>query len=138
MAFAGSAFLLLILGVAAGLGWGVTTGDIGSILPKVILMSISKIPSVWVIIGIVSLLYGLIPRASSVISWGLLGIFVIIEMAWESQMVDWAVMKLTPLAYAHYTIPVSQLSVLPLFWLTCLAGLLTYIGMLGFKRRSIG
>ena len=137
IAFAGSAFLLLMLGLATGMGWGVATGDIGSVLPKVILMSVSKIPSVWVMIGIVSILYGLIPKASSIISWGLLGLFVVIEMAWEFQLVDWSVMKLTPMAYAHYSIPVSQLPVLPLFGLTCLAGIFTYIGMLGFKRRSI-
>lgn len=137
IAFAGSAFLLLMLGAGAGLGWGIAAGDVGNILPKVILMSISKIPSVWVIIGIVSFLYGLIPRAATIISWSLLGLFLAIEMAWEFQLVGWSVMKLTPLAYAHYTIPLSQLPVLPLVGLTFLAGLLTCIGILGFKRRSI-
>lgn len=138
IAFAGSAFLLLVLGLAAGLGWGLAIGDVSSVLPRVLGMSISKIPAVWVMAGIASMLYGLLPRAASVLSWSLLGLFIIIEMLWEAQVVDWTVMRLIPFSYVHYTIPISELPLTPLFWLTCLAALLTAIGLMGFRRRSIG
>ena len=67
MAFVGSAFLQLVLGLSAGLGWGLTIGDVGSVLPRVLGMSLSKIPVVWVIVGITAMLYGLLPRAASIL-----------------------------------------------------------------------
>jgi ABC-2 type transport system permease protein len=84
------------------------------------------------------MVYGLLPRAASVLSWGVLCLFVVIEMAWEAQVVDWSVMRLTPFAYVHYTIPVAELPIWPLIWLVCLAAVFTGIGLLGFRGRSIG
>lgn len=138
LGFIGSAFLQLVLGLAAGLGWGLTIGDVSGVLPRVLGMSISKIPIVWVMVGIAAMLYGLLPRAASVLSWSLVVLFVVIEMLWEAQVVDWSVMRFSPFSYAHYTIPISELPILPLLGLICLAAALTGIGLMGFKRRSIG
>lgn len=138
IAFAGSAFLQIVLGLAAGLGWGLSIGDVGSVLPRVLGMSISKIPAVWVMVGITALLYGLLPRVSTILSWSFLALFIIIEIAWEAQVVDWSVMRLIPFSYVHYTIPISELPIIPLFGLAGTAALLTGLGLIGFSHRSIG
>lgn len=134
--FAGSALILLVLGMAAGLGWSIASGDF-SHFPRVLAMSLSKIPPVWMFIGIAALLYGWLPRVASVLSWLILGLFIFIEMLWEVEMVGWSALQLTPFAYAHYSIPIQELAILPLMMLTVLAAVLTWIGLIGFRRRSI-
>ncbi|MGI5837656.1 MAG: ABC transporter permease [Chloroflexota bacterium] len=137
IALSGSAFLLLALGLSVGLGWGLVAGDVGGVLPLVLGMSLSKIPAVWVMVGITAMLYGLVPRLSNLI-WGIWALFVVIEMLWEIQVVDWSAMRLSPFSYVHYSIPISELPFLPLLGLTCLAAALTAAGLLGFRRRDMG
>jgi len=137
MAYGGSAFILFVLGIAVGLGWGIASGDI-SLVSRTLAMSLTKIPSAWIIIGIAALLYGWLPRASSVLSWLILGLFIALEMLWEAGVVGWSVLQLTPFAHAHYSIPINELSVLSLSVLVLLSVAFTAIGLIGFKRRSIG
>lgn len=135
-AFAGSALILLALGLASGLGWSIAAGDF-SHFPRVLAMSLSKIPPVWVIVGIAALLYGWLPRIASVLNWLILGVFILIEMLWEVGIVGWSALRLTPFAYAHYSIPVYELSIIPLLVLTGIAAVFTWLGFIGFKRRSL-
>ncbi|WP_269848322.1 hypothetical protein [Methanosarcina horonobensis] len=109
----------------------------GTVVPCLI-MSLSKIPPVWIIIGISAMFYGWLPRTSSVLSWIILGSFIVIEMFWEAGLVRWSVLQVTPFAYAHYSIPINELSISSLLGLILLSAVFTGIGMVGFKRRSIG
>ncbi len=136
VAFAGSALILLALGLASGLGWSIAAGDFGH-FPRVLGMSLSKIPPVWTIIGIATLLYGWLPRMASVLNWLILGAFIFIEMLWEVGMVGWSALQWTPFAYAHYSIPIQDLSIVPLIVLTVIAAALTWFGFIGFRRRSL-
>ncbi|MEM8530479.1 MAG: hypothetical protein AAGF95_06535 [Chloroflexota bacterium] len=138
IAFAGSSVLLLLSGLAMGLGWGIAINDLGSILPKVLGMSLSKIPVVWVLVGIAAIAYGIFPRFAHFLVWGLWGLFVLIEMLWEAQVIDWSVMQISPYAYAHYTTPINELAILPLLLLIVLAMGLTAIGIFSMQRRDIG
>lgn len=136
VAFAGSALILFALGLASGLGWSTASGEF-SHLPRVLGMSLSKIPSVWTIIGIAALLYGWMPRIASVLNWLILGVFIFIEMLWEVGIVGWSVLQWTPFAYAHYSIPIHELSIMPLVLLTVIAVALSGIGLWRFNSRSI-
>ena len=136
MAYAGSAIILLVLGAAVGLGWGYSSGDM-SLVSKAMVMSLTKIPSVWVIIGIAALLYGWLPRASNALSWVVLGLFIVIEMLWEAGIVGWSAMELTPFGYAHYSIPINELSALSLSLLVLLSIIFTFAGYIGLKKRNI-
>ena len=137
VAFAGSALILLILGLASGLGWSIASKEFNHFYP-VLIMSISKIPSVWAIIGISTLLYGWFPRIGAILNWIILGVFIFIEMLWEAGIVGWSALKWTPFAYAHYSIPIHELSIVPLIVLIVVATVLTWLGFIGFRRRSIG
>lgn len=136
VAFAGSMLILLVLGLASGLGWSIATGEL-SHFPRVLAMSLIKIPPVWIFIGITALFYGWLPRIASALSWLILGGFILIEMLWEVGVVGWAVLKLTPFAYAHYSIPVNEVSIVPLLILTAITAALTWLGLIGFRRRSV-
>lgn len=136
VAFAGSALILFALGLASGLGWSIAEGEF-SHFPRVLVMSLSKIPSVWTFIGIAALLYGWLPRIASVLNWLILGVFILIEMLWEVGIVGWSAMQWTPFAYAHYIIPIHELSIVPLLLLTVIAATLSGIGLWRFNSRSI-
>lgn len=137
VAFAGSALILLALGLASGLGWSIVAGEFDRFF-RVLGMSLSKIPSVWTIIGIAALLYGWLPRAASVLSWLILGLFIFVELLWEAGIVGWTALRWTPFAYAHYSIPVHELPYMPLLALVGIAAALTGIGLWRFRNRSIG
>lgn len=136
IAYAGSAIILLVLGVAVGIGWGYASGDMWLVF-RAMVMSLSKIPSVWVIIGIAALLYGWLPRASAVLSWGILGLFIVIEMLWEAGIVGWSAMELTSFGYSHYSIPINELSYISFTILIIISMVFTFTGFIGFKRRNI-
>lgn len=137
VSFAGSVLILLALGLASGLGWGITAGEFTH-FPRVLGMSLSKIPSVWTIIAIAALFYGWLPRVAPVLNWLILGAFIFIEMLWEVGIVGWSAMQWTPFAYAHYSVPIHELLLVPLVVLTVIAAGLTWLGVIGFRRRSIG
>ena len=137
IAFVGSIIILLSLGLASGIGWSIASGDSSHIL-RVLLMSISKIPSVWAIIGLAALLYGWLPRLGVFLNWLILAGFIFVEMLWEAGIVGWSALKMTPFAYSHYSIPIGEIHVLPLIVLTAIAAALVGLGILGFNRREIG
>lgn len=131
-----SAALLLAMGVAGGLAYGLAAGDLSNGFRHVFCMNVSKIPPVWVLAGVTALLYGLWPRMTA-LGWVVWVSFSMLELTWEAQIIDWSLMRVSPFAYAHYTVDITNLPLLPLFWLLCLFALLTGIGLFGFKNRDI-
>ena len=136
VAASGSASLLLAMGIVGGLVYGFVAGDLVHEFWPICIMSISKLPAVWTLLGLTALLYGVLPRITSLV-WPVWLAFTLLEVAWETQMVDWSVMRFSPFSFAHYTINISKLPLTALFSLLCLSALLTGIGLLGFRTRDI-
>lgn len=132
----GSTALLLAMGTVGGLVYGVAVGDVSGKFWPIFAMSVSKAPSVWVLLGIAALLYGLWPRVTA-LGWVVWLSFTLLEVAWEAQIIDWSTMRVSPFSYTHYTLDVSNLPLLPLFWLLCLSLLLTGLGLAGFRNRDV-
>ena len=59
-------------------------------------MNVSKIPPVWVLLGLTALLYGLWPSNNITILGCLVGVYFI-ELGWEAQVVDWSLLQISPL-----------------------------------------
>ena len=132
----GSATVLAAFGILGGLTYGLSTGNVGYELPRVLVAALAYLPAVWVIAGIAVVLYGIVPRFA-VLSWGALAAFVGIEVIGATLKVSQAIMDLSPFTHVP-TVLVSGLSVMPLVLLTILALVLTIAGLIGFQRRSIG
>jgi ABC-2 type transport system permease protein len=130
--------IMLALGFSAGTAFGLTSSNFGQSFQNVFLMCLSKLPVVWMMVGISALLYGILPRMATILSLCIWGLFTAIEFLWEGQIVSWSVMQYIPYAYAHYTIPVDRLPILPLIGLILLAFALQVLGLSGFKKRNIG
>ena len=131
-----SAALLLTLGLAGGLVYGLAVGHLNNGFWQIFGMSVSKIPPVLILLGVTALLYGLWPRITA-LAWAVWLSFSILELGWEAQIIDWSLMRISPFSYAHYTIDITNLPLLPLFWLLCLSAILTGIGLFGFRNRDI-
>jgi len=55
----------------------------------------------------------------------------------NNEFVDWSLMQISPFAYTHYTIDITNLPLIPLFLLLCLSSVLTAIGLWGFRNRNV-
>jgi ABC-2 type transport system permease protein len=125
----GPAVMLAVLGVTIGLGFG------WSELPRLLARMMATLPAIWVMAGLATALYGLLPRAAAAVSWAALAVFLALEMAWELQQVSQSVFNISPFAHVHWAI---QVSAAPLIGLTGLAVLLAAAGLAGFRRRDVG
>jgi ABC-2 type transport system permease protein len=132
----GSAVLLAAFGLPAELAYGLSTGNVGYELPRVLVATLAYLPAVWVVAGIAMALYGLVPRLSFV-SWGALGAFVLVELIGETLQVSQSVLNISPFNHVPKVL-VSGVSLMPLVLLTLLALVLVIAGLVGFQRRSIG
>ncbi|MCX9077370.1 MAG: hypothetical protein OIN84_05265, partial [Candidatus Methanoperedens sp.] len=88
------------------------------------------------LLGVTALLYGVWPRLTA-LGWAIWVSFSLLEVAWEGQIIDWSLMGISPFSYAHYTIYIADLPLLPLFWLLCLSAILTGLGLFGLRNRDV-
>lgn len=133
-----AAVFMMAMGLSSGLVFGLIDGDFSGSLKDILLMSVSKIPVLWCFMGISALIYGFCPRMTTVLSIGIWVLCTVVELMWEGQFVSWSVMRFSPLAYAHYTVPIQQLPALPLIALVLIATALCMVGVVGFNKRSVG
>ena len=131
-----SAALLLATGIAGGLAYGLAADDLSNGFWRIFCMNVSKIPPVWILLGITALLYGLWPQITA-LSWVVWVSFSMLELVWEAQIIDWSLMWISPFSYAHYTIDIANLPLLPLLGLLCFSAILTGIGLIGFRNRDV-
>ena len=123
-------------GVGAGLAHGAQTGDLGRAFGRVLGAALVQIPAVWILIGIVAVLFGLLPRWSP-LAWALLVAFLLLGEFGSLFELRQEVMDISP--YAHVPrLPGGEMTTAPLIWLTAIAVVLTVAGVTGFRRRDIG
>jgi len=134
VAFAGPAAVLTVLGLAIGLGYGLSAGDVGQALPRLLARTLVMLPAIWVMAGIAMALYGLRPRMAIAGSWAALAAFLALELGWELRQVSQTVFNLSPFAYVHWARSVSAAALMGLIGV---AAALSGAGLLGFRRRDI-
>jgi polyether ionophore transport system permease protein len=135
VALLGSAVLVVAAGVGAGLAHGSQTGDMANAFGRVFEAALVQIPAIWVLVGIVAALFGLLPRWSP-LAWVLLVAFLLLGEFGSLFELNQRVMDISP--YAHVPkLPGGELTVMPLIWLTVIALALTTAGVAGFRRRDI-
>jgi ABC-2 type transport system permease protein len=135
IALFGSALLTVAAGVGAGLAHGSQTGEMGHSFGRVFGAALVQIPAIWVLVGIVALLFGVKPRWSP-FAWVLLVAFLLLGEFGSLFELNRRVMDISP--YAHVPkLPGGEMTVMPLVWLAVIALALTAAGVAGFRRRDI-
>jgi ABC-2 type transport system permease protein len=134
MAVLGACGVLMLGGLASGIGYAVQLGD-ASAIRSVLAGAAVQVPAVCVMIGIVVAAFGLAPRSTTA-AWGLLVAFLLLgEFGSLFELPRW-VMDLSPFAHVP-RIPGSEVTAAPLLALSAAAVALLGTGIVGFTRRDV-
>ncbi|MEV0831109.1 TetR family transcriptional regulator [Nonomuraea rubra] len=129
-AIAGPVLLLGVLGAAAGLA----TGD----LARVTVATLAYLPAVWIVVGIATLLFGLLPRLAAAVSWTVLGLFLVVDLLAEFDLAGGLMLDLSPFVHVPALLLGGTPSpAAPLLALTALAAALAAAGLALLRRRDL-
>jgi ABC-2 type transport system permease protein len=136
MALLGTTAVLGVAGLVEGLVHGLSVGDVGGQLPRVLAGALVQVPATWVVAGIAVALFGLVPSAVTV-SWAAVLAFVLVgQFGPMLQLPQW-LMDLSPFTHVP-KVPGADVSVWPIAALIGVAIVLAVAGLAGFRRRDIG
>lgn len=130
----GTAALLLISGLAAGLADGTQTGNMSAV-GRVLLAAAVQIPAAWILVGVVVLLFGFLPQFVRA-GWIVLVAFLLLAELGPLLKLSPTLMDVSPFAHLP-KLPGGEFAVSPLIVLTVIAVLLTAVGLAGFRRRDV-
>jgi ABC-2 type transport system permease protein len=136
MALFGTAVLVLVGGLGAGVSSGASLGNMGRQVPRMLAAAAVQLPAIWLVTALVVILFGLAPKVVTV-AWVLFGAFLLIGQFGAVFNLPQSVMNLSP--YGHTPrLPGGDFSAVPVIWLTAIAVALTAAGFTTFRRRDIG
>jgi ABC-2 type transport system permease protein len=137
VAVTGTAVLLALAGLAAGLGYGLRTGSPGPQAARMLGAAMAQLPASLVIAGVAVALVGLLPGASVAGAWTVLGVVVVINLFGAALQLSHWLLDISPFTHAP-KLPGGTVSAEPLLWL-CLAALaFSAAGLAALRRRDIG
>jgi ABC-2 type transport system permease protein len=137
VAVVGSALLLVVAGLATGLGYGLRTGSAGSQAATMTGAALAQLPSVLVLAAVAIAAFGLWPRACVPAAWTALGLVVALNLFGQVLQLSHWVLDISPFTHAP-RLPGGSVSAAPLLWLCGIAVAATAAGLLGLRRRDIG
>ncbi len=135
LAVVGSAVVLAAFSVPAGLTYGLSVGNVGYELPRVLAAVMAYLPAILVMAGIAMALYGLTPRLTF-LSWGALLGIIVIELLGELLQIGQSIQDVSPFTHVPKVL-VSEFSATSLILLIAVALVLMVTGIIGFQRRNI-
>jgi ABC-2 type transport system permease protein len=136
MAVGGSTLILAATGGAMGATYGLIIGDAGQV-PRLTGAALGFAPALWVLAGLATALFGVVPRAAVATSWAVYAWCALVGFL--GQLLDlpqWA-MDLSPFEHVP-EMPAQGVEWLPLAVLTLVAAALTAVGLAGLGRRDAG
>lgn len=134
VAIGGATVITAAVGATAGLSYAAQTGDSAQ-FGRVFGSAVVQLPAVWVIIGIVVLAFGAVPRLVAV-GWVALALSLLLgQLGSTLNLPRWA-MDLSPFTHAP-KFPAADIDPVPLVWLTAIAACLIAAGLVAFRRRDI-
>ncbi|WP_436232666.1 ABC transporter permease [Actinacidiphila alni] len=134
-ALLGSAALLAVGGAFMGLAYGAAIDDIGGQIPRLTGAAVAQAPAVWVLAGLGTALFGLLPRAAPA-AWGLLGLFVLLGQLGPVFRLPQAVLDMSPFTHVP-KLPGGEMTATPFAWLILVAAAALAAGLAGLRRRDL-
>ncbi len=135
-ALLGPAVLLAAAGIASGLTYGGSVGQLRSGLGSGLEAMTVQIPAVLVIGGLAIVFVGWFPRLSAA-GWVVLGVATLLGQVGRTLGLSQAVLDLSPFSHVP-PVPAGTLDVVPLVVLTVVGAAMVAAGFVGFARRDIG
>ncbi|MEV5892047.1 ABC transporter permease [Nonomuraea fuscirosea] len=130
-AFLSPVLLLTALGAAAGLTYD---GNVARVTGA----TLTYLPAVWTVVGLATLLFGLLPRLATAVSWTALGLFLVVDLLAEFKLATGIVLDLSPFVHVPaMLLGGSSSPVAPLLGLTVLSVTLGAAGLAFLRRRDL-
>ncbi|RVW02295.1 ABC transporter permease [Rhodococcus spongiicola] len=134
-ALAGPAIVLVVAGLAAGIAYGASIGDVGGQIPSVLGAALVQLPAVWLVTGITVALFGALPRLAPgawVVFAAMLALYIIGMVADLPQLI----LDLVPFLHLP-RLPGAEFQAAPVIWLLLIAVALLGAGLAGLRRRDL-
>jgi ABC-2 type transport system permease protein len=135
-ALLGPAVALTAAALAAGVVYGLDTGDVGHQLPRVLAGALVQLPAVWVVAGLTAAVYGARPRLAAGVGWVALAGCVLLGQVGALLRLGDAVLDLSPFTHVPH-LPGGSATATPLVVLTVVAAALVGVGVASFQRRDV-
>jgi ABC-2 type transport system permease protein len=136
VAVAGTAVLLAVAGVAAGLGYGLRTGSAGPEVARLLGAAMAQLPASLAVAGAAVVLFGLLPRASVAGAWTVVGVLVLIALFGQVLRLSPWILDVSPFTHVP-RLPGAAVTGTPLLWLSLAVVALVAVGLAGLRRRDI-
>jgi ABC-2 type transport system permease protein len=134
MALLGTTLLSLVLGLSSGLANGAKTGSMSG-LGTGVGAALAYLPAVWVLTGLVILLFGLAPRLAF-LTWVALVAFLLLgEFGVLLNLPEWMI-RLSPFAHVP-RLPIDSMQWGPVLGLGVIAVGMMVVGIAAFGRRDL-
>lgn len=134
-ALLGPAVALAAAGLTTGLAYGLSTGEVGTQVPRLIGAALAQLPAVWVLAGLAVLLFGALPRLAPT-SWAVLAACLLLgQLGAVLELSQWA-LDLSPFTHTPQ-LPGGEIAATPLIVLALITAGLTVAGLVGFRRRDV-
>lgn len=132
----GSVLLIVILGLASGISFIYVTGSSWSEVPEVVKATLVHTPALLAMIGFVVMVFGLLPRFSTAVSWTSFAlIYFITQFATILELPQY-VLNFSPFEHTP-AFPLEDITLLPISSLIICGALLGAIGFVRFRNRDI-
>ena len=135
VALAGSALLMLVVGLGLALGSAGSNGGVGASLGHVLPAALAPVPAVWVCVGLALVVYGALPRVV-VVAWALLAAFLVLGEFGPLLELPTAVVDVSPFSHG-VVVPGGSVSGTPLVALALVAAALGLAAAASFRRRDL-
>ncbi|HXT92046.1 MAG TPA: ABC transporter permease [Trebonia sp.] len=136
VAFTGAALLLVIAGVATGLGFGIAAGGVGTETARMLGAGTAQLPAAAVIIGVAALAFGAFPNACVAIGWTAVGLAVALNIFGQALQLSHWVLDISPFTHLP-RLPGGPVTAAPLIWLGVIALALCAVGLTALRHRDI-
>lgn len=136
VALAGSVFLLVVAGLAAGVGYGSSAGDVGGWVARLVGAALGQLPAALVVAAFAVALFGLAPDWAIGGGWAAFVLALVLVLFGPVLNLSHWVVDASPFLHSP-KLPGTPLAALPLIWLTAVAAALTITGLAGLRRRDI-
>ena len=132
----GPAAMLAAVGAAAGVAYG-THGGMGHQVLRLLGAGLAQVPAAWLMVGVAVIAFGLVPRLTVGVSWGVLAVAALISIVGPLVRLNHWVLDISPFTHAP-KLPGTTFTVTALLWLTGIGAVLVALGLAGLRRRDFG
>jgi ABC-2 type transport system permease protein len=136
VAVAGTALLLGVAGLAAGLGYGLRAGQPAHQVAQLLGAAFAQLPASLALAAIAVLMFGWWPAGASPAAWAAVGLAVVIELFGPVLQLSHWVLDVSPFTHSP-RLPGGTVTAAPLLWLSLAALGLTALGLSGLRRRDL-